>query len=382
MTRRRIANAAAALLVAYPALAGTGQRSSDIEHRSSEIERTAASEQRPSDIGRRSSDSGQRESDSGQRAADIDLGEARRLIDSGEAARAVSLLEKRDRGGEGAQDLQAALLLGVAYYHADQPGRAVQVLAPIADRFPPDSAERREADRVLGLAAFVTGRFAEAVPRLEATERWAKGNPELNYALAQAYIRIQKPEAARGVLARLYAVAQDSAAARVIAAQIMVRLEMNDLAETELRSALVLDPRAPNANFLLGQLALFRGRLDEAVSRSVQELAVNPSNAMALSQLGDAYVRQAKWDEAIVALQKSIWLNPYYSAPYILLGRAYMKKEQPSIAEGMLRRAIEYDPNNRAAHYLLGQLLQQTGRPDDAQREFEIAERLPGTRGG
>jgi tetratricopeptide (TPR) repeat protein len=101
---------------------------------------------------------------------------------------------------------------------------------------------------------------------------------------------------------------------------------------------------------------------------------------MAWSQLGDAHSRQSKWDDAIAALQKSVWLNPYYSAPYILLGRAYMKKDQPGRAEPMLRRAIQYDPNNRSAHYLLAQLLQQTGRVDEAKREFEIAERLTGPR--
>jgi cytochrome c-type biogenesis protein CcmH/NrfG len=78
----------------------------------------------------------------------------------------------------------------------------------------------------------------------------------------------------------------------------------------------------------------------------------------------------------VAALQKSLWLNPYYSGPYILLGRVYMKKNQPATAEGMLRRAIEYDPNNRSAHYLLAQLLQQTGRLEEAKREFAIAERL------
>lgn len=326
----------------------------------------AARQQPPSDA--RTSDSGVRE--------------AKRLIESGDAARAVALLEARQRGGDPAEDLRASLLLGVAYYGAGQPARAVETLAPIADRFAPGSPERREADRVLGLAAFVTGRFADAVPRLEATARWATGNRELSYALAQAYVRTQQPDAARRVLAELYGVPRESAAARVIAAQIMIRLEMNDLAEAELHAALAADPRTPHANFLLGQLALFRGRLDEAVSRSTQELQVDPSSAIAFSQLGDAYVRQAKWNDAIAALQKSIWLNPYYSAPYILLGRAYMKTDQPSIAEGMLRRAIEYDPNNRAAHYLLGQLLQQSGRTEDAQREFDIAERLPGTRGG
>ena len=45
----------------------------------------------------------------------------------------------------------------------------------------------------------------------------------------------------------------------------------------------------------------------------------------------------------------------------------------------MLRRAVQYDPNNKAAHYLLGQLLQQTGRAEEARREFETAERLQDT---
>jgi tetratricopeptide (TPR) repeat protein len=99
---------------------------------------------------------------------------------------------------------------------------------------------------------------------------------------------------------------------------------------------------------------------------------------MAFHLLGDAYSRQLKWDEAVAALQKSIWINPYFSGPYILLGKAYMKKGDMAAAEGMLRQAVQYDPNNKAAHYLLGQLLQQTGRPDEARKELETAERLPG----
>ena len=64
--------------------------------------------------------------------------------------------------------------------------------------------------------------------------------------------------------------------------------------------------------------------------------------------------------------------------PYILLGRAYSRTNQPAAAEAMLRRAIAYDPNNKSAHYLLAQILQQTGRADEAKREFAIAERLQG----
>ena len=174
--------------------------------------------------------------------------------------------------------------------------------------------------------------------------------------------------------------AAGSPAAYVATAQLMIRLQMESLAEKELILALSLDSGTLRANFLLGQIALFRGRLDEAVERSKRELALNPSDAMAFYQLGDALLRQNRGDEAITALQRSLWLNPFYSGPYILLGRAYMKKDQPATAEGMLRRAIEYDPNNRAAHYLLAQLLQQLGRAEEAKEEFAIAERLS-TRG-
>lgn len=310
-----------------------------------------------------------------------DLAEVRQLINAGEPRKALEKLATQPPATDEPRANRIALLRGVAYYHASEPLKAIDALTPVVDRFPADSIERREAEQVLGLTLFVAGRFAEAVPRLEATRRWAGENLELAYALGQAYIQTRKPDAARSVFGSAYRVASDSAAAHLLVAQIMVRLELDTQAEAELTAAIAKDPRLPNANLLLGQVALFRGRLPEAIAHTERELAVNPASAMAFSQLGDALVRQAKWDDAIAALQKSVWLNPYYSAPYILLGRAYAKKDQLTTAEAMFRRAIEYDPNNRAAHYLLAQLLQQMGREEEATREFDIAERLRGPRG-
>ena len=309
-----------------------------------------------------------------------ELAEARRLINAGDARAALEKLRGVTPEPGTPDAARRAYLTGVAHYHADEPAKAIESLAPVVDALPADSVERREGEQILGLSYFLAGRFADAVPRLEATRKWASTNLELGNVLGQAYIRVQRPDAAREVFASVYNVPADSAAAHLVAAQMMVRLEMDVMAEAELTRALAKDARLPNANYLLGQLALFRGRLADAIALTERELAINPSNAVALSQLGDAYTRQSQWDAAIAALQKSIWLNPYYSAPYILLGRAYMKKGQPSTAEGMLRRAIQYDPNNRSAHYLLAQLLQQLGRVDEARREFEIADKLAGAR--
>jgi tetratricopeptide (TPR) repeat protein len=306
-------------------------------------------------------------------AQDVDAGvaEARKLIAANKPRDAIARLQ-----GITNPSAEVRYLLGVAYYHADDYARAIEQLSSVRTLLPEDSFERREATQVLGLSLYLSKRFPDAIPLLEETRVWARSNLELGYILGQAYIQTRQPDRARAALAQTFGLAPDSAAAHVVAAQLMLRLEMEPLAESELKQGLQKDPKVPRANYLLAQIALFRGRLDDAITLSEKELAINPSDAMALHQLGDAYLRASRVDEAAAALQKSLWLNPYYSAPYILLGRIYMKKDQPATAEGMLRQAIQYDPNNRSAHYLLGQLLQQTGRSEEAKKEFAIAESL------
>jgi len=302
------------------------------------------------------------------------IAEARAMISEGNAKAAIARLQSLPD----VKDVRVAHLLGVAYYHAGDLPRAIETLAPIIDKLPPDSAQRREAVQSLGLAHYLAGHMADAVPFLEQTSAWAPNNNELTYALGTAHIQTRQPAKARESFARMFRVAPDSAAAHLVTAQMMVRLEFQEFAEAELKQAIEKDPKLPVAHYLLGQMAIFRARYDEGVQLLEKEIALNPGNAMAYYKIGDAHTRQLKWDEAIAPLQKSIWLNPYYSGPYILLGKTYLKKKNLSTAEGMLKRAIQFDPNNKSAHYLLGQVYQQTGRAEDAKREFAIAEKLQG----
>lgn len=300
----------------------------------------------------------------------------RQMIYGGQLAQARERLTTFDRTSP-----IVGYLWGLAEYHADDHARAIEALLPVASKLPEESVERREAEQVLGLSLYAVGRFAEALPHLEATRQWASGNLELQYFLGLAYLQSGRMDAARRALAATFGVAPESAAAHLAAAQMLIRLNLDEAAAVELKHALEKDARLPQVRFLLGQIALFRGRLDESADWTRGEIEVNPGNAMAWYQLGDVHVRQARWDRAIEMLQRSLWLNPFYSGPYILLGRAYMKTGQPSTAEGMLRRAIQYDPNNRAAHYMLAQLLQQLGRDAEAKTEFDIAEKLQGQPG-
>jgi Flp pilus assembly protein TadD len=301
------------------------------------------------------------------------LASARQHIAAGRPAAAVEALRPLAPA-----DPRAAQLLGVAYYHAGDAARAVEQLTAVLPRLVPDSLERREAVQVLGLSQYLAGRIADAIPYLEETRTFAPDNSELSYVLGMAYIQTRQPARARETWARAFRVGSQTAAAHLLTAQMMVRAELDEMAEAELKEALAKDPRLPHVHFLLGQSALHRGRVDEAIALLLKELELNPGDAMAFYRLGDAYTRQSRWDEGLAALQRSVWVNPYFSGPYVLMGKADMKKKDLSAAEGMLRRATALDPNNRTAHYLLGQALQQAGRADEARREFDAAERLAG----
>jgi len=302
------------------------------------------------------------------------LAEARTLINEGHPTAAIAKL----RALPNPTDVSVTHLLGIAYYHANDHVRAIAQLAPIVEQLPPDSLQRREAIQILGLSHYLAGHIPESVPFLEQARAWSANNTELAYVLGLAYVQTHQPAKARESFARMFRVAPDSSAAHLLTAQMMIRLEFEEFAEAELKQAIAKDPKFPQAHYLLGQLAIFRARYDEGIALMEREIEINPGFSMAYWRLGDAYTRQLKWDEAIPPLQKAIWLNPYFSGPFIILGKVYLKKKDLGNAEGMLRQAAQMDPNNASAHYLLGQVFQQTNRPEEAKREFALAEKLQG----
>lgn len=302
------------------------------------------------------------------------LEKAQSLLTAGKPDAAIELLRAIPEG-EANQSL-VTHLLGLAYYQKSDYGRAIEHLSRSVKQAPEKSRQYHQAVQMLGMSHYLLGDVKEAIPYLEEVKEWSPDNIEAAYALGNSYIRTQNADGARRAFSRMFAVPTDSASAYLLNAQMMIRLQVEVLAEKELQTALELDPKLPQANFLLGELAIYRAQIDLGIELLKKEIAVNPAFAMAYYRLGEAYTRQLKWDEAISPLQKSIWLNPFFSGPYVVLGRVYLKKREPANAEAMLRRAVKMDPNNYSAHYQLAQVLQETNRLEEAKREFEIADKL------
>jgi protein O-GlcNAc transferase len=313
-----------------------------------------------------------RSSSKGQ-AAQV-LTEARSLLDAGKTEAAIELLRN---GSKNASDKpEISYLLGLAYHQQRDYVHAVEHLSATIKAMPETDGDYPKAIQLLGISHYLLGHHREAIPYLEKTSRLIPDSEEITYALGVCYIQTRNPEKSREAFARMFKVQESSAAAHLINAQMLVRQQFEELAEPELEKALGLDPKLPQVNFLLGEMAIYHAQIDRGIALLQKEIEINPAFALAYYWLGEAYTRQLKWDEAIGPLQKSIWLNPYFSGPYIVLGKVYLKKLELPNAEGMLRRATQMDPNNFSAHHLLAQVLQRANRPEEAKREFETAEKL------
>jgi len=212
------------------------------------------------------------------------LAEGRSLINEGKASLAIEKLLSLSQPGEP----RIAQMLGVAYYHAKDYLHAIEQLTLAVDRLVVDSLERREAIQVLGLSHYLAGHLAESIPFLEQTRAWVPASSELAYVLGMAYIQTRQPAKARDSFARMFRVSPDSAAAHLLTAQMMIRVEFEDYAEIELKQAIEKDAKLPQAHFLLDQIAIFRARLEEGIALMERELELNPGNAAAFYRLGDA----------------------------------------------------------------------------------------------
>lgn len=272
--------------------------------------------------------------------------------------------------------LQDPYQAGLAHYKGHQYSLAVQDFAQALKTQVPDSAAYQETTLLLAQSLYFNSQFKDAVPWLEKAAAGGPRKLEANYMLGVAHVQLRQIPEAAAAFAGLFGVPQQSGAAYLITARMMIRHGMEEDAEKSISKALERDPRLPEAHYLLGEIAIFHGEIDRALAELRSEIQINPGFGMAYYKLGDAYSRREQWDEAIPALERAVWLNPDYSGPYILLGKGYLKREDLLNAEQMLRQALRMDPQNYSAHYLLGQTLLHAGRAEEAKKVLDRAQQL------
>ena len=286
---------------------------------------------------------------------------------------------------DGADTIQAKLLRAEAFEQAGQLAEAVALLAPLRDRF--------QHETITDAAELTAA--AEAIVMLAALE----GRPSQDYRLALSMLGRATQE-----LDPLYWPAP------VAEAGLLMTKDNRHEAEQALLQALSLNPKAGEAWYELGRLAVDGYNFDAAAAASAKLREFNPVHpladeidirsllrqrdvASARRYLGPALKRfperrellalaaateaMAYHDDALqAALGRFDSLSPGSPLALFTAGEYLSNDRQYRPAESLLRAAIERAPNWPAPRLELGLLMMQAGDLPAARTELERAAQL------
>jgi len=236
----------------------------------------------------------------------------------------------------------------------------------------------------------------EAFPAL-----YLKGFILFSVGRYQESLKIMEPLAERN--------AQHAATRKVIGLN-QFMLNRAGLAETELRHAVGLAPQDAEAHYYLGRVLFMRDNPAGALTAFQKATALEASSVRAHNHTGQAYEALVQYPAAREAYLKAIELEKRQTAksewPYFNLGALCLREGRAAEAEGYFRQAlerqpgwseakaklgmtllaldklpealscleqaVEIDPQNADARYQYARLLVKIGRPDDAERHFQL----------
>lgn len=336
------------------------------------------------------------------------LREAIALVEQGDAAAAIALLEKQ--AAEAALPDIAAAALGALHLEAGNAERALEVLAPLAARERPDPAALFNAGR----AAEALGRFQDAAARYrrsieveprspalralgmmlgrlgragdayEYLRRWTDAKPndrEARLAAASGAIALQRAADAEELIAGLD---QEDPPIKLLRGRVLLLREEPWAALGELRPLAEKPPPALERSIRtsLASAYMLVGEADGAIEQ-LEGLA--PDDPELAGRLARAYYQAGRTGDAISTLGPFVepWrpAPPPADAPDALktlareltydYGRYLHAADEAERALPFLRLAANLKPELAETHQVIGQVLSALGRRDEAEAAVE-----------
>jgi tetratricopeptide (TPR) repeat protein len=125
-----------------------------------------------------------------------------------------------------------------------------------------------------------------------------------------------------------------------------------------------------------GAALMAADKYNEAVQAFDKSLALNSSNADALSAKGYCLYSLGRYDEAVQVYDKAIAINPDYAEYWYGKAGALVKLNKNQEALAAYDKAVEIYPSYYEAWYDKGLLLEKMGDKTGAQECFDTAESL------
>jgi len=144
-----------------------------------------------------------------------------------------------------------------------------------------------------------------------------------------------------------------------------------DVALSEFRRALELNPNDETAHHLYGEYLIRIGSANEGMRELSAALKLSPASIANNQDLGTAYYATRQYDQAIKQYRKTLQMDPNFAACHVFLGMAYAAKGMHAQAIAETEKAIALVGERPINLGLLGYALASAGRRDDASKVLE-----------
>ncbi len=211
-------------------------------------------------------------------------------------------------------------------------------------RYPPASAY---AHFLLAMDASLKGEPARAVEALRESLASDDGHPFLLAALAEQWIKLQKPLLAERELKRALELSPGYAPAQRLWGRLLYEGRYLAAARTHLLRAVTFDPGHADPYLLLAQIALERGRPEEAVERIEAMGRALPDEPLGFKRLGLALADRGEKERAEKMFRRALERDSGDGETWAALAQLLEAQGRIREADEALRQALRRDPENR-----------------------------------
>jgi len=238
-------------------------------------------------------------------------------------------------------------------------------------RRPGDQALKRMTGLQLMRACTGLQRDREAVETALELNRLFPNDPEVLYHTSRIYANF-----AYLTLRKLSEVAPNSVWKRQAAAEADESQGNLDLAVSEYREVLKIDPARRGIHYRIGRALLAGSHSGDALSEFEQELKLDPTNANAAYEIGEIYRKAGQLDKAQEFFSQALKYYPDFEEAQLGLGGVLIAQRKPDQALSHLQKAAALNPTDEVSYYRLAQAYKALGNSSEQQKALAEFQRL------
>lgn len=215
------------------------------------------------------------------------------------------------------------------------------------------------------------GRFAEALPLLEAAVQASPKDPRLLEDLAIVKGMTGDRAGCQACFARAAQASGNELDDFRRLSQVALRSGEADTAVDIVVTFLTRNPDDPRAYMLLGEMYSELGRSKDAVEAYENAVNLAPSNAQAHAELGRALVDAGQAPRGEASLASALEVDPGCALAWAYRGEIRRLQHDPTGARTAYEKARQIDPECFPARLGLAHLLEESGRVAEATAAYE-----------